>query len=80
MKINNYCLCGGSILVNSDLFFKIVNLFFSFDGQKYARYLCYFSLFLFNIVKTHPELLKLDAINCGKVIHTREQVYGRYNH
>ena len=43
-----------------------MDLFFSFDGQNYARYLCYFSLFLFNIVKTDPELLKLDAISVAR--------------
>ena len=58
-KINDYYLCGACLS-------KIVNLFFSFDGQNYARYLCYFSLFLFNIVKTHPELLKSDAISVAR--------------
>ena len=43
-----------------------MDLFFSYDGQNYARYLCYFSLFLFNIVKTDPELLKLDAISVAR--------------
>ena len=70
MKINDSYLCGACLS-------KIVDLFFSFDGQNYARYLCYFSLFFVNIVKTHPELLKLDVIKCGKVIHTSEQVYSR---
>ena len=49
---------------------KMVDLFFSFDGQNYARYLCYFSLFLVNIVKIHPsanELLKLDAISVARL-------------
>ena len=47
----------------------MVDVFFSFDGQNYARYLCYFSLFLVNIVKTLPgatKLLKLDAISVAK--------------
>ena len=56
VKINDYYLYGACLS-------KMVDLFFSFDGQNYARYLCYFSLFLVNIVKTHPELLKLDAIS-----------------
>ena len=47
VKINDNYLCGACLS-------KIVNLFFSFNGQNYARYLCYFSLFLFNTVKTHP--------------------------
>ena len=59
VKINDYYLCGACLS-------KIVDLFFSFDGQNYAIYLCYFSLFLVNIVKTHPELLKLDAISVAR--------------
>ena len=59
MKINDYYLCGACLS-------KIVDLFFSFDGQNYARYLCYFSLLLVNIVKTHPELSKLDAISVSR--------------
>ena len=59
VKINDYYLCGACLS-------KIVNLFFSFDGQNYARYLCYFSLFLFNIVKTYPELMKLDATSVAR--------------
>ena len=42
----------------------MLDLFFSFDGQIYARYLCYLSLFLVNNKKTHPgatELLKLSV-------------------
>ena len=45
----------------------MVDLFFSFDGQNYARCLCFFSLV--NIVKTLPgatELLKLDAISVAR--------------
>ena len=44
----------------------MVDLFFSFDGQNYARYFDYFSLFLVNIEKPHPGatgLLKLGAIS-----------------
>ena len=59
LKINDYYLCGACLS-------KIVNLFFIFDGQNYARYLCYFSLFLFNIVKTYPELMKLDATSVAR--------------
>ena len=59
VKINDYYLYGACLS-------KMVDLFFSFDGQNYARYLGYFSLFLVNIVKTHPELLKLDAISVAK--------------
>ena len=59
VKINDYYLCGACLN-------KIVNLFFSFDGQNYARYLCYLSLFLFNIVKTYPELMKLDTTSVAR--------------
>ena len=54
VKINDYYLYGACLS-------KVVDLFFSFDGQNYARYHCYFSLFLVNFVKTYPELLKSDA-------------------
>ena len=60
VKINDYYLCGVCLS-------KMVGLFFSFYGQNYARYLCYFSLFLVNIVKTRPELLKLDAIRVARL-------------
>ena len=62
VKINDYYLYGACLS-------KMVDLFFSFDGQNYARYLCYFSLFLVNIVKTLPsakELLKLGAISVAR--------------
>ena len=63
VKINDYYLYGACLS-------KMVDLFFSFDGQNYARYLCYFSLFLVNIGKTHPgatELLKFDAITVARL-------------
>ena len=59
VKINDYYLYGACLS-------KMMDLFFSVDGQNYASYLCYFSLFLVNIVKTHPELLKLYAISVAK--------------
>ena len=62
VKTNDYYLYG-------DCLSKMVNLFFSFDGHNYARYLCYFSLFLVNIEETHPgatELLKLGAISVAR--------------
>ena len=62
VKINDYYLYGASLN-------KMVDLFFSFDGQNYAIYLCYFSLFSVNIEKTHPgatELLKLGAISVAR--------------
>ena len=62
VKNNDYYLYGACLS-------KMVDLFFSFDGQNYARYLCYFSLFLVNIEKTHlgaTELLKLCAISVAR--------------
>ena len=62
VKNNDYYLCGACLS-------KMVHLFFSFDGQNYARYLCYFLLFLVNIEKTHPgatELLKFGAISVAR--------------
>ena len=62
VKINDYYLYGACLS-------KMVDLFFSFDGQNYAKYRCYFSLFLVNIVKTHPgatELLKLYALSAAR--------------
>ena len=41
-------------------------LFFSYNGQNYARYLCFFSLFLANIEESHPgatKLLQLGALS-----------------
>ena len=48
---------------------KTVNLLFIFDGQNYARYLCYFPLFLINNEKNHlgtTELLKIGAISVAR--------------
>ena len=47
----------------------MADLFFSFDGQNYARYLTFFSVFLTNIEETHPDaidLLKMDAISVAQ--------------
>ena len=44
-------------------------IFFSFDGQNYARYLCYFSVFLCNVETSHPGatlLLKGGAISAAR--------------
>ena len=62
VKINDYYLYGACLS-------KMVDLFFSFDGQNYARYLCYFLLFLVNIEETHKgatQLLKLGAISVAR--------------
>ena len=47
----------------------MVDLFFSFDGQNYARYLTFLSVFLSNIEETHPgatDLLKMGAISVAR--------------
>ncbi|KAG1683376.1 hypothetical protein GQR58_010026 [Nymphon striatum] len=47
----------------------MADLFFSFDGQNYARYLTYFSVFLANVEETHPgatELVRLGAISVAR--------------
>ena len=49
--------------------FAMPDLFFSFGGQNYARYLTFFSVFLANIELTHPgssELLKRGAISVAR--------------
>ena len=54
-----YCYC----------FFNMADLFFSFDGQNYSRYLTYFSVFLANVDKTHPgarELLERGAFSVAR--------------
>ncbi|MEW8548338.1 MAG: hypothetical protein AB2693_32950, partial [Candidatus Thiodiazotropha sp.] len=47
VKYNDYALYCHSL-------FKMADLFFSFDGQNYARYLIYFAVFLANADTTHP--------------------------
>ena len=45
------------------------DIFFSFGGQNYARYLTFFSLFIANIELTHPgaeELLRRGAISVAR--------------
>ena len=47
----------------------MADLFFSFDGQNYAMYLTFFSVFLTNIEETHPgatDLLKMGAISVAR--------------
>ena len=47
----------------------MTDLFFSFGGQNYARYLTYFSVFLSNIETSHPgssDLLKRGAISVAR--------------
>ena len=47
----------------------MADIFFSFDGQNYARYLTYFSVFVANLDETHPggsEILKRGAISVAR--------------
>ena len=47
----------------------MADIFSSFDGQNYARYLTYFSVFVANLDETHPgasELLKRGAISLAR--------------
>ena len=47
----------------------MANIFFSFDGQNYSRYLTYFSVFVANLDETHTgasELLKRGAISVAR--------------
>ena len=62
VKTNDYFLYGSCV-------FQMAYLFFSFDGQNYARYLTFFSVFITNIEETHPgatDLLKMDAISVSR--------------
>ena len=49
--------------------FNMADLFFSFDGHNYSRYLTFFAVFLANIDDTHPgasDLLKAGAISVAR--------------
>ena len=62
VKTNNFFLYAECIN-------RMTPLFFSFDGQNYARYLSYFSVFLANIDSTHPgaaSLIKRGAISVAR--------------
>ena len=52
VKTNNfalYCAC----------LYKMSDLFFSFDGHNYSRYLTFFSVFLANVEESHPGATRL---------------------
>ena len=62
VKTNDFLLYADSIHQMSDIFF-------SFDGRNYARYLTFFSIFLANLEETHPgavELLKRGAMSVAR--------------
>ena len=55
-----------NFLLYSHCLHLMANLFFTFGGQNYARYLTYFSTFIANIEVSHPgatEVLKRGAID-----------------
>ncbi|XP_067659430.1 uncharacterized protein [Haliotis asinina] len=62
VKTNDYLAYAECIGLMADLFF-------SFDGQNYARYVTFFAMFIANIEESHPgatELLKRGAISVAR--------------
>ncbi|XP_046346792.1 uncharacterized protein LOC124127441 [Haliotis rufescens] len=62
VKHNDFLLYGHCLHLMADLFF-------SFGGQNYARYLTYFSTFIANIETSHPgatDLMKRGAISVAR--------------
>ena len=53
---------------------QMPDLFFSFGGQNYSRYLTFFSMFLANIDFTHPGAV--DDIKCGVISVARSFIAG----
>ena len=56
-------------LLYADCLHRMADIFFSFDGQNYARYLTFFSVFIANINESHPgasDLLKRGAISVAR--------------
>lgn len=56
-------------LLYTDCLHQMSDLFFSFDGQNYARYLTFFSVFVANIEETHPgatDVLQRGAISVAR--------------
>ena len=57
------------LMLYSQCLTTMADLFFSFGGQNYARYLTYFSLFIANIETSHPgstELLERGAFSVAR--------------
>lgn len=67
VKTNNIPLYADSVR-------HMAPLFFSFDGQNYARYLTYFSVFLANLDTSHPGAMTL--IERGAISVARSYVPG----
>ena len=62
VKYNDYSLYCHTL-------FKMADIFFSFGGQNYARYLTFFAVFLANIEQTHPgarTLLEKGALSVAR--------------
>jgi len=62
VKTNNYD-------VYTECISQMPDLFFSFGGQNYARYLTYFSMFIINVDVSHPgatDLLRRGAISVAR--------------
>ena len=62
MKVNNFTVYAECMCLMPDLFF-------SFGGQTYARYMTSFSMFIANIEESHPgatELLRRGAISVAR--------------
>lgn len=62
LKVNEFELYAQCLLAMPDVFF-------SFGGQNYARYLTFFGLFIANIEVSHPgatELLKRGAFSVAR--------------
>ena len=84
VKTNNFDLYAFCIS-------KMANLFFSFGGQNYARYLTYFSVFLANLESSYPgavEQVKLGVIsvarsfvpgNCCALDKTTEKTFMKHS-
>jgi len=63
-NINLYCEC----------LHRMADLFFSFDGQNYARYLSFFSVLLANVDDSHPGAIRL--LKDGGVSVARSMIPG----
>ena len=67
VKVSNiplYCEC----------LYRMADIFFSFDGQNYARYLSFFSVFLANVDDSHPGAIRL--LQDGGVSVARSMIPG----
>lgn len=63
-----------NISLYTECLHRMADLFFSFNGQNYARYLSFFSVFLANIEETHPGSLAL--LENGAISVARSMIPG----